>query len=459
MWTNTGKLFFRAVSQTVTLGLLFGTVGCSGLDVGSDSANMSASPGASEPYFVDDDTLRVDFEHSPSGSMDFTFCRVPGGQTELNLTNAAWLGWMAANEYSHLGYFAPALSSLGFGNEGAGDLLWVKCAKDLQQLDAFEESHAAELATEFGKGPQSFMKYLAQFTTDWAYEDRWGSCAANWFQTSGYQGKTYPAGAFEQYLFQSPAEGQYIHFFSGGAFDIGDQQFEKGSTQAVFARHGQFPVAIVSFRGTERDQWADVATNARVWRISLDDEGWPSSWGKLHRGFYHGFDSVADGQLMDKIAELEGTDVQIWLTGHSLGGALATTMGARLLKDMEAGANYNLAGIYTFGSPRIGNGTFAAKFDETAKSRGVRVVRIRNGADIVPELPKYMGYRHVGTPTYIDEDHLGYGEDPDTGLSNAIADHSMTGYGDGYAPVSGYYRRVLKHMQNPRFDAYDVCGQ
>jgi hypothetical protein len=133
-------------------------------------------------------------------------------------------------------------------------------------------------------------------------------------------------------------------------------------------------------------------------------------------------------------------------------------MAARIMKDMEAGADYELAGLYTFGSPRVGNTDFREEFEDTADDLGVKVVRFRNGKDVVTTVPKFLWYRHVGTVTYIDEDGLEYDDEPGFGFSVSAADHSMTVYGDNWEPATGYYRRILEHMNDARYDEYDVCG-
>ena len=73
-----------------------------------------------------------------------------------------------------------------------------------------------------------------------------------------------------------------------------------------------------------------------------------------------------------------------YITGHSLGGALAQIAAAALDRD-------NLAACYTFGSPRVGT----AGFDEQVKCPHYRVI---NNWDLIPGLPLafFRGYRHNG---------------------------------------------------------------
>ncbi len=84
----------------------------------------------------------------------------------------------------------------------------------------------------------------------------------------------------------------------------------------------------------------------------------------------------------------------IWLTGHSLGGALATIAAYRLLK-----MGMNVHGLYTFGSPRVGNYGFVHDFRVLAFQRGLKgqgnegnLQRFMNHNDIVARVPPALGF-------------------------------------------------------------------
>lgn len=74
------------------------------------------------------------------------------------------------------------------------------------------------------------------------------------------------------------------------------------------------------------------------------------------QGFDEGLETVwagAEGmhKIIKTLYEEEGKSRKLYITGHSLGGALATVAAARLafLDDI------NIAGMYTIGSPRYSN--------------------------------------------------------------------------------------------------------
>ena len=82
------------------------------------------------------------------------------------------------------------------------------------------------------------------------------------------------------------------------------------------------------------------------------------------------------------------------VTGHSLGGALAV-----LAADILNAQGFLIHSVYTFGQPRVGDATFAARYNMTL---GQRTFRIVNSNDLVPRLPGWlMGYRHCGQHFFI----------------------------------------------------------
>jgi hypothetical protein len=78
------------------------------------------------------------------------------------------------------------------------------------------------------------------------------------------------------------------------------------------------------------------------------------------------------------------------MTGHSLGAALAT---------LGASRYGNVQGVYSFGSPRVGNDVFKEKFD-------VKTYRIVNNDDIVARVPPPGVYVHVGELKFIDSNGI-----------------------------------------------------
>ena len=149
--------------------------------------------------------------------------------------------------------------------------------------------------------------------------------------------------------------------------------FARESTAGHAASRGD--TTILVFRGTEPDDPEDFRTDLRVW---LTDA---AGAGRVHRGFKAALDLVWE----DVAAHLRGR--RPWFTGHSLGAALATLSAAR-----HGGG----AGLYTFGSPRVGD----AAFRDSIPCPAFRVV---NNNDLVCRVPP-TPYRHVGERVYLDRD-------------------------------------------------------
>mmetsp|Transcript_3399 Transcript_3399/g.526 ORF Transcript_3399/g.526 Transcript_3399/m.526 type:complete len:145 (-) Transcript_3399:143-577(-) len=86
------------------------------------------------------------------------------------------------------------------------------------------------------------------------------------------------------------------------------------------------------------------------------------------------------------------TTAKIVISGHSLGGAVATIFAAHLLK-----LGYPVTELVTFGSPRVGNKEFAMY----VSSRIPKAIRIVHNRDPVPCVPLLkQGFLHVSTLYY-----------------------------------------------------------
>jgi pimeloyl-ACP methyl ester carboxylesterase len=130
-------------------------------------------------------------------------------------------------------------------------------------------------------------------------------------------------------------------------------------------------VAIVAFRGTDFSEWSDWGVNKRILPEPTDD-------GDIHSGFSRAYFGLSD-QVKRLLAN---RDIEhLWLTGHSLGGALATVCAYRL----ESSGDHHLDGLITFGQPRIAKIELARRIDALLDDRYAWFV---NGRDMVPKTPE-----------------------------------------------------------------------
>ncbi|ATX79855.1 triacylglycerol lipase [Mariprofundus aestuarium] len=163
--------------------------------------------------------------------------------------------------------------------------------------------------------------------------------------------------------------------------------FENNGTQCFVAHNDNF--AIVCFRGTEVGEVQDILTDLNLPLTNNDERG------QVHSGFKNALDQVWNRgdcnshNLLEHINTITeaNSELKIWFTGHSLGAALATLAADRFPEAQ---------GLYTFGSPRVGDREFAWKFETTA-------YRFVNNNDIVTMVPPAISYQHVGLLKYIDD--------------------------------------------------------
>ena len=163
---------------------------------------------------------------------------------------------------------------------------------------------------------------------------------------------------------------------AGGFTLAGDAPIHEPSTDtqayvAIREPQDEDPgMAVIVFRGT---------TNIRDWMRNVDIRAEPvedpkpgkqGTVGHFHKGFHDGYRSVED-EINKRLA---GTgNMPLYITGHSLGGALAVV--ATWYQSAQ-----RLAACYTFGAPRVGDHGLMGRFKTP-------IYRIVNAADPVPYVP------------------------------------------------------------------------
>jgi len=146
------------------------------------------------------------------------------------------------------------------------------------------------------------------------------------------------------------------------------------------------------------------------------------------------FGESATGLAREAVAAL-ARNTALYVTGHSLGGGLATLCTADLSRDFEPV-------LYSFGSPRVGSHDFARWFDRAVASRysdvaqSLRSWRVHRPRDIVTMVPDKLRFRHVGNTwslgTYLLTNSMvgadiGKPDLPGSGAAAAVG-HDMSDY-------------------------------
>lgn len=157
----------------------------------------------------------------------------------------------------------------------------------------------------------------------------------------------------------------------------------------LFSKPGSNDV-IIAFRGSESPE---SMGSFQDWMNDLDFApqhfGGKTFGGEVHRGFLSNLFGIwhpNDTGLIKVLTSENLSNKRFWLTGHSLGGAIATLVGMKLRDEGKT-----VSGIYTYGSPKLAKWNFQGSFNSQLKSVTRNFVQDR---DPVPHLG--MGFHAVG---------------------------------------------------------------
>ena len=173
--------------------------------------------------------------------------------------------------------------------------------------------------------------------------------------------------------------------------------FSEETTQCFVVHNDQF--VVISLRGTEIDNFRGALADwIRNFELTAEPD---ESGGRVHEGFQKDLKAVWQ-KVRDYVRPLpDGTGRQLWITGHSLGAALATLAAERAVRD----GRFAVQGVYTYGSPRVGDDQFRQVY--ATRGLDTRTYRFVYNVDVVRRIPPGEPYTHVGQLKYIDTDgHL-----------------------------------------------------
>jgi hypothetical protein len=162
---------------------------------------------------------------------------------------------------------------------------------------------------------------------------------------------------------------------------------KKSDTQGFVAIKNK-SIYIV-WRGSESKK--DFQNDASIDKVPFINEG-----EKVHIGFKSAWESVLEDTydaIDNALENLQEEATNIVVTGHSLGGAIATLYAYSIKKHYP---NYNVSST-TIGSPRVGNKVFKENYDNSS----IDTLRIVHNNDLVTHTP-YIKFYHVNYQLRLD---------------------------------------------------------
>jgi len=184
-------------------------------------------------------------------------------------------------------------------------------------------------------------------------------------------------------------------------------------TEVAVLYDAQVEAVFVVFRGSESS--TDWITNV-LFRQQVYPYGDGNSAVKFHRGFMDAYFSVRT-QLHEVVRGLSSRHIIV--TGHSLGGALATIAALDLQYNITSQSGQDIS-VYSYGAPRVGNRVLVRSF----RGRVPQSYRFVYGRDLITHLPRvWMGYAHVPQEIPLGSLALRWNI-----FSRGVKDHAIANY-------------------------------
>lgn len=223
---------------------------------------------------------------------------------------------------------------------------------------------------------------------------------------------------FDEMFGTFPTPGGHAHMTSEVFFAADDEGDLKASSVYTININRSRQRITVVFRGTTMDQ---NESGANHWMTNFSSglrwEGNPISDMAKDTPFYHVHQGIMRASThsrstilgtIDTIKQVypETENYQLYVTGHSLGGALATLFGYYAAIDPNVTKNGPVC-VYTFAAPAVGDEDFAKIIRYLEDNDRIQIARFCNSGDIVPNFHALGGkFKHVGIEIELDEASL-----------------------------------------------------
>lgn len=184
------------------------------------------------------------------------------------------------------------------------------------------------------------------------------------------------------------------------------QKTSRADAKAYLVSKGD--VKILTIAGTE--SLRDVEVDFRFGRVHLHDDTTLDAYDKktadkffVHRGFRDYADVVLSNGLAERLKNSlnENPNETLYLTGHSLGGAVAIVAGIRLI---DSGVDNSRLKVITFGSPAVGSHKLAKNYEDK-----LDLTRVVMRGDVMKKTLRVLGYVQFGATVeyrqHVSDDH------------------------------------------------------
>lgn len=156
------------------------------------------------------------------------------------------------------------------------------------------------------------------------------------------------------------------------------------NTQVLFAQDSR--ALVIAVRGSQEPQ---------DWLVDGSDLLFPGEIERVHVGFLRSANSIFN-EARNRAVNARSAGKQVWITGHSLGGAVAQLLAYKLHK-----AGVTVDGVHTFGSPAVGTSNWAMRYNDALRSKTHRWV---NEVDPIVCYPlQQENWQHAGKANVIAE--------------------------------------------------------
>ena len=189
-----------------------------------------------------------------------------------------------------------------------------------------------------------------------------------------------------------------------------DAMLLRSTAYIVQSKDGR--IVILCYRGTPPLDLISWALDAEIEpeQVDIGRAGDPLR-GDVHGGFYRNVRAICSDVVKALLRAVEGQSIvrggggvvkpleALYITGHSLGGAMALLM-AMMLRKTQPGTDYGkiadkLRAVYTFGQPMVASQQLADDLQQDQFFRNKLVRHIYN-RDVIPQLPPLGDYAHFG---------------------------------------------------------------